>query len=217
MFSGCSFFFKPSQFTLYFLFYVLCCLLCSQHLFSKLEWMILLTHIPTGKETRKSKTKEKKKKNSIHPVKEDLTSACTLVHTVQSLSCVHLLATPWTEAHQGSLSITNTLSLLKLTSIVTVMPSNHLIRYWPLLLLPSIFPNISTVQLLSRVRLFATPWIAARQASLSITNSRSSIRLMCIESVMPSSHLILCRPLLLLPPIPPSISLFIHDCFLQLR
>ena len=61
----------------------------------------------------------------------------------------------------------------------------------------------SSVQLLSRVLLFVTPWIAARQASLSITNSQSSLRLMSIESVMPSSHLILCRPLLLLPPIPP--------------
>jgi len=60
-------------------------------------------------------------------------------------------------------------------------------------------------QSLSPVRLFATPWMAAPQASLSITNSRSSLRLTSIESVMPSSHLILCRPLLLLPPIPPSI------------
>ena len=68
--------------------------------------------------------------------------------------------------------------------------------------------KFSSVQLLSCVRLFATPWIAARQASLSITNSRSSLRLKSIESVMPSSHLILCHPLLLLPPIPPSISLF---------
>ena len=66
----------------------------------------------------------------------------------------------------------------------------------------------SSVQSLSCVRLFATPWIAAHQASLSITNSWSSLRLTSIESVMPSSHLILCRPLLLLPPIPPSISLF---------
>ena len=66
----------------------------------------------------------------------------------------------------------------------------------------------SSVQLLSHVRLFATPWITAHQASLSITNSRSSLRLMSIESVMPSSHLILCRPLLLLPPIPPSIRVF---------
>jgi len=63
--------------------------------------------------------------------------------------------------------------------------------------------TISSVQSLSRVWLFATPWIAARQASLSITDSRSSLRLTSIESVMPSSHLILCRPLLLLPPIPP--------------
>ena len=68
--------------------------------------------------------------------------------------------------------------------------------------------QFSSVQSLSRVRLFATPWITARQASLSITNSRSSLRLASIKSVMPSSHLILCRPLLLLPPIPPSISLF---------
>ena len=59
--------------------------------------------------------------------------------------------------------------------------------------------QFSSVQLLSRVRLFATPWIAACQASLSITNSQSSLKLMCIESVMPSSHLILCCPLLLLP------------------
>ena len=68
--------------------------------------------------------------------------------------------------------------------------------------------QFSSVQSLSHVRLFATPWIAARQASLSITNSRSSLRLTSIESVMPSSHLILCHPLFLLPPIPPSISLF---------
>ena len=59
--------------------------------------------------------------------------------------------------------------------------------------------QFSSVQLLSRVRLFATPWTSARQASLSITNSRSSLRLMSIESVMPSNHLILCHPLLLLP------------------
>ena len=64
--------------------------------------------------------------------------------------------------------------------------------------------NCQSVQSLSRVPLFATPWIAAGQASLSVTNSQSSLNLMSIESVMPSSHLILCRPLLLLPLIPPS-------------
>ena len=67
------------------------------------------------------------------------------------------------------------------------------------------------MQSLSRVRLFATPRIAARQASLSITNSRSSLNLTSIESVMPSSHLILCHPLLLLPPIPPSIRVFSNE------
>ena len=72
------------------------------------------------------------------------------------------------------------------------------------------FP-FSSVQLLSRVRLFATSCITARQASLSITNSWSSPKLMCIESVMPSSHLILCCPLLLLPPIPPSIRVFSNE------
>ena len=74
-----------------------------------------------------------------------------------------------------------------------------------------------SVQSLSRVRLFATPWIAACQASLSITNSRSSLRLMSIESLMPSSHLILCLPLLLLPPIPPSIRVFSNESTLHMR
>ena len=77
--------------------------------------------------------------------------------------------------------------------------------------------QFSSVRSLSRVRLFATPWIAARQASLSITNSRSSLRLTSIESVMPSSHLILCHPLLLLPPIPPSIRVFSNESTLRMR
>ena len=77
--------------------------------------------------------------------------------------------------------------------------------------------QFSSVQSLSRVWLFATPWIAARQASLSITNSQSWPKLMCIESVMPSSHLILCRPLLLLPPIPPSIRVFSSESTLRMR
>ena len=77
--------------------------------------------------------------------------------------------------------------------------------------------QIRSDQSLSRVRLFVTPWIAARQASLSITNSRSSLRLTSIESVMPSSHLILCRPLLLLPPIPPSIRVFSSESTLRMR
>ena len=76
---------------------------------------------------------------------------------------------------------------------------------------------VSSVQSLSHVRLFATPWIAARQASLSITNSWNSLRFMPIESVMPSSHLILGHPLLLLPPIPPSIRVFSNESTLHMR
>ena len=67
------------------------------------------------------------------------------------------------------------------------------------------------------VWLFVTPWIAARQASLFITNSRSLLKLMSIESVMPSSHLILCRPLLLLPPIPPGIRVFSNESTPRMR
>ena len=77
--------------------------------------------------------------------------------------------------------------------------------------------QFNSVQSLSCVRLFATPWIAARQASLSITNSRSSFRLTSIESVMPSSHLILCCPLLPLPPIHPSIRVFSNESTLRMR
>ena len=77
--------------------------------------------------------------------------------------------------------------------------------------------QFSSVQTLSRVWLFATPWIAVRQASLSITNSRSLLKLMPIKSVMPSSHLILCHPLLLLPPISPSIRLFSNESTLHMR
>ena len=77
--------------------------------------------------------------------------------------------------------------------------------------------QFSSFQLLSHVRLFVTPWIAARQASLSITNSRSSLKLTSIELVMPSIHLILCHPLFLLPPIPPSIRVSSNESTLPMR
>ena len=77
--------------------------------------------------------------------------------------------------------------------------------------------QFSSVQLLSRVWLFATPWITARQASLSITNSQSLPKPMPIESLMPSSHLILCHPLLLLPSIFPSIRVFSNESALRMR
>ena len=80
-----------------------------------------------------------------------------------------------------------------------------------------LFMTFSSVQLLSHVRLFGTPWTAAHQASLSITNSQRSPKPMSIESVMPSNHLILCRPLLLLPSIFPSIRVFSNESALRIR
>ena len=81
----------------------------------------------------------------------------------------------------------------------------------------SLFIQFSSVQLLSRVQLFASPWTAARQASLFITNSRSLLKLMSIELVMPSNHLILCRPLLLPPSIFPRIRVFSNESALRIR
>ena len=80
---------------------------------------------------------------------------------------------------------------------------------------PGHFLRVNSIQSLSRVQLFVTPWIAVLQASLSITNSQSLLRLTFMESVMPSSHLILCRSLLLLPPIPPSIRVFSNESTLR--
>ena len=81
----------------------------------------------------------------------------------------------------------------------------------------SIAASLSSVQSLSHIGLFATPWTAVHQASLSITNSRSLLRLMTIESVMLSNHLILCHPLLLLPSIFPSIRVFSNESVLHIR
>ena len=105
-----------------------------------------------------------------------------------------------------------------------------MLAIWPLVPLPFLNPactsrrsqfmycwSLSSVQSLSHVRLFATPWIAARQASLSITNSHSLPKLISIELVMTSNHLILCRPLLLLPSIPPSIRVFSNESTLRMK
>ena len=80
-----------------------------------------------------------------------------------------------------------------------------------------LFAQFSSVHSLSRVQLFLTPWITACQASLSMTNSQSSLKLMSIESVMPSSHLILCLPLLLLSPVPSSVRVFSNESTLHMR
>ena len=108
---------------------------------------------------------------------------------------------------------------MDLASLVLALPAMQETQVWSLCQKDSLEKEMATlssiqfssVQSLSHVRLFATPWIAARQASLFITNSRSSLRLMAIESVMPSSHLILCHPLLLLPLIPPTIRVFSNE------
>ena len=112
--------------------------------------------------------------------------------------CLHQIPSPISHSLWLTLSITNLYEL------------SFVLRF-------HISVQFSAVQSLSRVRLFGTPWIAACQASLSITNSRSLLKLMPIESVMPSSHLILCRPLLLLPPIPPSIRVFSNESTLCMR
>ena len=142
--------------------------------------------------------------------------------SVQSLSRVWLFATPWTAARQASLSITNSQSLPKLMSIESGMPSNHIIlcqipRYLNLICAnkPKIIGVV--VQLLSWIWLLVTPWTAAHQASLSFTISCSLLKPMSIEPVRPSSHLILPRPLLLLPSIFPSIRLFSNESALCIR
>ena len=148
------------------------------------------------------------------------------LYSVQSLSRVRLFATPRTAAHQASLSITSSWTLLKLMSIESVMPPNHLILSHPFLLLPSVFPSVRLcihicsyvcVSVCSHSQLFATPWTAAHQASLSITSSQSLLKLICIKTVMPSNHLILCRPLLLLPSTFPSIRVFSNESGLCIK
>ena len=118
---------------------------------------------------------------------------------------------------------TDSLSLSYLGYLISDLQffsSLEVVRFFVLPLICNItlkYPQFSSVQSFSPVQLFATPWNPAHQASLSITNSWNSLRLTCIESVMPSSHLILCRPLLLLPPIPPSIRVFSNESTLHIR
>ena len=91
------------------------------------------------------------------------------------------------------------------------------LRIWAIRSNDEILQSIVTVQSRNRVQLFVTPWTAAHHASLSFTISQTLLKLMSTESVMPSSHLILCRPLLLLPPVPPSIGIFSNESTLHMR
>ena len=108
----------------------------------------------------------------------------------------------------------NIFSLIKLAKI---QKSDNIFCWWGYGKQTSHTVLVSSVQLLSHVQLFETPWTAARQASLSITNSQSSLKLMSVESVMPYNHLILCCPLLLLPSIFPSIRVFSNELVLPIR
>ena len=110
----------------------------------------------------------------------------------------------------------NSFLLIKELEIENVL---HFLTKGKVLCISALFTNIqfSSVQSLTRVWLFATPWTTACQASLSITNSRSTPKPMSIVSVMPSNHLILCRPLLLLPSISPSITVFSNESVLRFR
>ena len=102
--------------------------------------------------------------------------------------------------------------------IVSTELLSHVVKAnWIIELHCSLWLDISSVQLLSHLQLFATPWTAAHQASLSITNSQSLLKLMSIELVMPSNHLILCHPLLLLPSIFPRIRVFSNESVLRIR
>jgi len=124
--------------------------------------------------------------------------------------CIHLCTQcPVTMSPEISLWLLSSQSPSPVTTTISIF--HHRLILW--------FLNFqfSSVQSLSCVLLFVTPWTAARQASLSITNSRSSLKLMSIKSVMPSSHLILCHPLFLLPPIPPSIRVFSNESTLRMR
>jgi len=125
-------------------------------------------------------------------------SVCVLISSYKFISSITLGPTPVT-----SFNLNYCLKSLSM-SIVTFWNTVGSVQF-------------NSVQSLNCVLLFVIPWISAHQASLSITNSQSSPKLMCIESVMPSSHLILCRPFVLLPPIPPSIRVFSSESTLRMR
>ena len=164
----------------------------------------------------------------------DQHGSCFSLELVQfNCSVVSDSATPWIVARQASLSITNSRSLLKLMSIESVIPSNQLILCRPLLLPPSIIPNITVFSWLklyfiicmyeyTYVCVYVFQFSSVAQSCLtlcdpmdcstpgfpSINNFRGLLTLMSIRSVMPSNHLILCHPLFLTPSINPQITIF---------
>ena len=153
---------------------------------------------------------------------KDFTPYILLFSSVQSLSRVWLFATPWIAARQASLSITISWSLV--LYVWWNLSKDHFPPYSRMIS----FGKVNVIMIAvgishmlgmkfshSAVSNSATPWTAAHQASLSITNSWSWLRLISIESVMPSNHLILCHPLLLSPSIFPSIRVFSNESNLE--
>ena len=128
-------------------------------------------------------------------------------------TCVSLLIVCFDDLSIGVSGVLKSSTIIVLLSISPFLSVSVCLIY----LRCSYVGCISSVQSLIHVWLFGTPWIMARQASLSITNSQSSLKLTSIDSVMPSSHLILCCPLFLIPPIPPSIRVFSNESTLRMR
>ena len=151
---------------------------------------------------------------------EPVVQVCTADKQVsQNLAPGCLNEYPLSKPHTAMLCPLRSISNLKLFFLWNFFQPSFLLRHSYFVLCTFSITGfvISSVQSLSHVRHFATPWIAARQVSLSITNSWSLPKLMSIESVMPSSHLILCCTLLFLPPIPPSIRVFSSESTLHMR
>ena len=140
----------------------------------------------------------------------------------EKLPSLHLVA-PWGKPWEEAMLQIADLRMEKTGSVTTppghrlILPLGIQLHKFHFLMVKPLFNWFGSVQSLSRVRLFATPWTAAGQASLSITNSRNPPKPMSIQSMMPSNHLILCRPLLLLPSIFPSIRVFSSESALCIR
>ena len=146
----------------------------------------------------------------------------SIIVVVQLLSRVSLFATLWTATFQTSLSFTISQSLLKLMSVESAMPSNHLVFCHPLLLLPSTFPSIRVLSNewtlhIKQPQYWSFSFSISLSSEYSELISLSLLKLMSIESVRLSNHLILCCPLLLLPSIFPSIRVFSNESVLPIR
>ena len=180
-------------------FFCLLCLLCLPH-----WWWVLYHYCHLGSPI---KTEEKPFANAFL----DYLARTPADHPLLIARCLPSSPLPWVgEVQQGQLVASSEDTICFFRPLILCTYTSFCLEC------PSIL-QIRSDQWLSHVQLFAIPWIAACQASLSITNSWSLLRLMSIEPAMPYSHLILCHPLLLLPPVPPSIRVFSNESSLHMR